>query len=476
MSLFEKIWLGAPFAMWFSYRPLLRFGQDASMYFELSIALIYIVILALAGIPVVMHANRSLLQKASVRLVGALVVVSGVSLLWTPNLTRGVLTFGLIGALGIVFLASIARAKQLEILAPLLVKLLLLSAVSMSVLAIVQLVAAIWLNQDLSLLCRGCTPNQFGFARPNVFAIEPQFFGNMLLTPALLLFYRLLRYKPKLVEVLSFLIILTALCLTISRGAIYAFGAGVVILMIFHAKTFDVFFRSISLLAAAFAASLLLQGSVAAANPQLNATFAGAISASINQLSLGIIDVKIADQTAPDAGKAPQETSYPIPADETTGQVPHLPDEVAPNFTGYVEESTNVRLTLSRLALQAWAGNIGRIIFGVGLGGSGVVLQNEFPNQVNEREIVQNEYAEILLENGLIGFGLFGAVIGLLLYSLRRHKWLWAVVAAFLVQWNFFSGYPNALHIYLTFIFLAIYASEQRAHAQKKPRGISIRE
>jgi hypothetical protein len=115
-----------------------------------------------------------------------------------------------------------------------------------------------------------------------------------------------------------------------------------------------------------------------------------------------------------------------------------------------------VRLKLSGLGLQSWVKSPERVVFGVGLGGSGVVLRQDFPTQVNEREIVQNEYAEVLLENGVIGMSLFIAIIAGLFWALRQTRWLWAILVMFLIQWNFFSGYPNALHIYLVLILLLV--------------------
>jgi hypothetical protein len=67
---------------------------------------------------------------------------------------------------------------------------------------------------------------------------------------------------------------------------------------------------------------------------------------------------------------------------------------------------------------------------------------------------------------GMIGFGLFAAILAGLIYQVRHHKWLWAIIAAYLVQWNFFSGYPNALHIYLIFILVfVVYATERRGQS-----------
>ncbi|HRQ87125.1 MAG TPA: hypothetical protein PLY16_03360, partial [Candidatus Saccharibacteria bacterium] len=102
------------------------------------------------------------------------------------------------------------------------------------------------------------------------------------------------------------------------------------------------------------------------------------------------------------------------------------------------------------------------MLFGVGIGGAGVAMSNFSPGQIIPREIVQNEYVEILLERGIVGAALFVAVIVGLLYITRHNKWLWAIIVAFLVQWNFFSGYPNALHIYLVFIVMAAVVTARR--------------
>lgn len=76
--------------------------------------------------------------------------------------------------------------------------------------------------------------------------------------------------------------------------------------------------------------------------------------------------------------------------------------------------------------------------------------------------MVQNHYLELLLETGVIGLGLFVAAIVGLLYMTRRHKYLWAVIAGFLVQWWFFSGYPNSLHIFLLLAFFYVYSLKSK--------------
>ncbi len=458
--LLEKIWALAPVAIWFSYYPLLRLGKDASMNFELSITLTYLLILALVGTPAIWTARKHLWKLASVRLVSVFMVVSGLSILWSANSKRGVLTFGVMGMLYLVFLATMAQKERFRALLPTLERVFIASAVVMSLLSFVQLVAAIWLEPNAALLCRGCPPAQFGFARPNVFTIEPQFFGNMLLAPAIILLHKLFRNDYSRALLLSFMVIVTALCVTLSRGAIFAFAIAVIVLAIVDRPRVKSVVTAASLLLASFVACLLLQGTSAALNPDINVSFKNAVISSVEQLSLGVIDLEVNDNP-PDPVVLVQPQSV--------GNAEDIPDpkskETLPNFDGYVEESTNIRLQLSELAIQSWAKSAPRVVFGVGLGGSGVILRNEFPDKVNTGEIVQNEFIEQLLENGLVGIALFGSIIGALLYALRASKWTWAILAAFLVQWNFFSGYPNAIHIYLVLIVLFVCLGT----SQKKP-------
>ena len=62
---FEKLLLLAPIAIWFSYRPLMRLGQDDTMYFELSVTMIYLLILALSGLGVIFDNRKELLKDKS---------------------------------------------------------------------------------------------------------------------------------------------------------------------------------------------------------------------------------------------------------------------------------------------------------------------------------------------------------------------------------------------------------------------------
>ncbi len=190
--------------------------------------------------------------------------------------------------------------------------------------------------------------------------------------------------------------------------------------------------KAVALIIGVFILSLTIQGSAAAVNPRVNETFAGAVTKVVNQLSLGVIDMRV-DQ--------------PEPAEVDAG---------APHFDGYVEESTDVRVNRSTLALQTWASSLQSIVTGVGVGGAGVAVHKAFPEQIGAREIVQNQYIETLLEQGVIGLLLFMTILVGLIMTARRHAWIWAIVAAYMFQWLFFSGYPNALHAYLALIVIYV--------------------
>ncbi|MCL1876668.1 O-antigen ligase family protein [Candidatus Saccharibacteria bacterium] len=440
----QKVLLFAPIAIWFSYHPHIDFGHDDSMNFKLSITIIYALILALIGLPQIWRERRKLIKDRAVWLVTAFVAWNGMSLIWTANLTRGILTCGIIGILFLIFLSMIAEREKLKKVLPMLVKILIAATVAMCVFGWAQMFAGIWLGQGETLLCNGCTAIQFGFVRPNAFAIEPQFFGNLLLAPTLILLWRILKKQGNWRTNLVFVFIAATLILTLSRGAIFAFGIGVAILSLMQIiciKEWKKVFFELFLTIFAIFVALVTQGFTAAINPNFDETFGGAIAKSLNQLSMGVIKLH-EDKTDDPNPPANQTTDQNEPPKTETNK------KSTPHFDGYVEESTETRLELSRLALAAWGSNFQHMFFGVGIGASGVEMA-QFSGSRGAREIVQNEFIEVLLELGIIGATIFAILIIGFFRQTRSKKYLWAIIAAFLIQWNFFSGYPSALHIYL---------------------------
>ena len=465
ISTFEIVWLFAPIAIWFSFHPTMSFGQSDTLNPKLSITLIYAVILALVGLPKIWHNRHALTKDKSVWIVSIFVLWSGLSLFWTDNLLRGVLTFGVVGILQLIFLAALSERKKLQKILPSLVKIFIVMAVTMSIFAWGQMFAGIWLDHSLTLLCNGCVAEQFGFVRPNGFTIEPQFLGSLLIVPALILLWKILRQRNSWTTNAVFIFISSTLMITLSRGAIFAFMVGVAILLIqiFAIKNLRKISIGVGFIIMSMIVALSLQGLTTVINPNFNETFSSAIARSLNQISMGIIKINV------NSGENESKTSTDeISEFSEIESLEVVNQQTAPNFDGYVEESTSIRLRLSELAIRTWAENSITMIAGIGIGGAGVAMNNKFPNEIGAREIVQNEFVEILLERGVVGAVIFVTIIIGLIYKTRQQKVLWAIIMAFLVQWNFFSGYPSALHIFLIFIVIFATADNKLFRATTK--------
>lgn len=433
---FEIGLLLAPAVIWFSYYPNFHVFRSSGMNIEFSLVMIYILCLALLALPRIYKQRRELLKNKFVLVIGGLVLWNIVSILWASNPVRAVLTSGVWLVLYIDFLGMIASEKTKK-LAPFLADILIISASLISLGAIVQVIYGTWFDWGL---CTGCLASGFGFVRPSMFAIEPQFLGNLLIAPIVIVFYKAITKKTSKGHYLALFLMMVAMYLTLSRGAIFALVIALICLAIFYKKTF---WSNLVLLAGfmlgSFAAGVLIHATFTELNPRVSDGFYDSVSKSVNQLSLGVI--RLPEASGADSGEETTE-------DVSSGLRPEDEAEKAV-FDGYVEKSTDERTSLSRLAIRTWARDARTIIFGVGIGGAGVTIFDYTGATASEYEIVQNEYIETLLERGAIGAALSLIVLALFLYRTRRYKWAWAILIGYLVQWNFFSGTPNSLHIYL---------------------------
>lgn len=440
LKIFERVLLLAPILLWFAYWPVIRIGGNATMNFELSLALIYCVVLALTGLPLIWR-SRDVLARSLIALSsGVFILWSVTTIIWSDNPLRGVLSVGIAGVLWLILLAVLADRKRVQKLAPALTKLLLLATMIICALELVQFVGGIWLSRrEPLLLCLGCSAVQFGFVRPNVFAIEPQFLGNMLLLPTLILTRRLITKRWSQQNVLMFMVALSGLFLTMSRGAIYAFVIGAIVLAIVYYKQWRRLLPGIGLTVAVFVIALVMQGFAAALNPHLTESFGGAIAKVVSQLSLGVINLD-----------KPSKSNVNADANVPEQATVKASNEAKPRYDGYVAESTDVRTSFSKVALSVWSSNPRNMLIGVGVGGAGVAMAR-YEHSDWSKEIVQNEFVEVLMERGVIGLGLLLLLIGIIVYVMwRSHNvWAWAILIAYLVQYCFFSGLPNALHVYV---------------------------
>ena len=458
LSLLERLWLMAPIMIWFSYLPQISLAEDGTMNYELSLTLIYVVILAIVGLPRIWYHRSELRQSRPVWLASAFVGWSGLCVIWSDNRTRGLLTFAVYAVLYLVFLALVAERRLLCQLLPKLVRVAIRATASACLLAIIQVILGTFVVTDRHTfgLCAGCVAGQFGFIRPNLLAIEPQFLGSLLLAPLLYITYLTLRGKHDYAkQPLLLVLMLTTLWLTLSRGAIYAYLASLVV-MILLVRKWRRMLAVVGSVALSLVICLICQGALASANPRIDSSFTQAVSTSLNHLSMGIIRL-------PYQRKSP--TSLP--------SIPREHDK-QPAYHGYVAESTNVRLGLTKTALAAWRSNrLGQPLFGTGLGSAGIVLARQTGSQY-QKEIVQNEFVEVLLERGLVGLALLGGLVvlyGRLCFQRRDHLTL-TILVAYLTQWCFFSGLPNALHIYLVLALLSAKLLDGTSAGKDLPDGL----
>jgi hypothetical protein len=100
--------------------------------------------------------------------------------------------------------------------------------------------------------------------------------------------------------------------------------------------------------------------------------------------------------------------------------------------------------------METWAQSPKTMLTGVGLGGAGRAIA-EFKQDRGEREIVQNEFISLLLEIGIIGHILILWLLFQLIHNRNKKTSIvfWAIVFAYLISMNFYSGITNVWHIYL---------------------------
>lgn len=490
-----------PAILFFSYYPIISLGNDATMNFEFSLPLIWLILFDLVAFLALMilglDARSSKTVSKSSRdtkksrktdfwraqfgnltdrkffLFALFPFYAALSIFWSANPLRTVLTAGIIWLL---FFAVFALLYILPLLQPdkrfshhLIVTFFISTAVICMFCWLQCLLDVLGAPRDATLLCLGCTSWTFGFPHPSGFAIEPQYMGNLLLAPTLLALY-LLVFKPysrrQRLGLFAFASLFSAtLFLTMSRGAIYAYAIALAILFIFALVRCPrrSQFQLIAIPVITFLCTLAMQGIFATVSPTTDNFYSGTTKV-IHQLSLGIIDLRSqAADTADDAIQPSDSVPVENPVENSQES-----DVSTSKFDGYIPASTNVRLGLSGVALQTWPE---KPIFGVGLGGAGVAIAHSHPENdlAVPNAIVQNEPISLLLELGLVGIMLILLAFWLA-FGPQSEFWqnqdlplFLALIIAYLVTLQFFSGPANALQVYLMPPLL--YAVLARAHS-----------
>lgn len=502
-----------PFCLFFSYHPVIPIFSTSTTNFELSIPLLWLLIFAIISLPEnfrlyiyslrVVIKTKSLVNKTSrpssrhktdklyphfLRLFSLIypffVTVNSIG---SPNFLRAILTSGVIWCICLSLLTILQNISQYKTqIGKSFNKNLLIAGILASAFCWLQSILDIaGIPRETTFLCKGCTSTVFGFPHPNGFAIEPQFMANLLLAPIFLsLFYLLERPKKHLSKLnsdpypasrlghfLRFglpLFLVATLYLTLSRGAIFSFWVSVFVLFIYQIVKLikqkscrrEILFRQPLIFSAVVFLPLFFtlsaQGLFTELGPTSHTFFDG-VSTSVSQLSLGRIDLAKVFHKTNENNKTHEthESNKPHLSDLNTDAAASA--QKTPQFTSYIEESTNIRLNLNRLTLSSWRTSLRRMLAGVGLGAAGLTLYQEFPELGSPKEIIQNEYLAILYEQGICGVIMIicAAILFVLTYKLhnKNHEktsiYGRVLALSFALTLCFFSGLPNALHIYL---------------------------
>lgn len=520
LSKIQKVMLLClPFCLFFSYHPVIPIFSTSTTNFELSIPLLWLLIFAILSLPEnfrlyiyslrIVIKTKSLVNKTSrpssrhqtdklyphfLRLFSlAYPFFVTINSIGSPNFLRAILTSGVIWCICLSLLTILQNISQYKTqIGKSFNKNLLIASTLASAFCWLQSILDIaGVPREATFLCKGCTSTVFGFPHPNGFAIESQFMANLLLAPIFLsLFYLLERPKnysnklnsdpypaSKLGHFLRFslpLFLIATLYLTLSRGAIFSFWVSVFVLFIYQIVKLikqkscrrEILFRQPLIFSAVVFLPLFFTLSVQGLFTELGPTshtFFDGVSTSVSQLSLGRIDLTKVFHKTNENNKS--HKSHETHETHKSNNL-HLSDlntdaaasvQKAPQFTSYIEESTNIRLNLNRLALSSWRTSLRRMLAGVGLGATGLTLYQEFPELGSPKEIIQNEYLAILYEQGICGVIMIicAAILFVLTYKLhnKNHEktsiYGRVLALSFALTLCFFSGLPNALHIYL---------------------------
>ena len=472
LKFFRVLILIFPAAMYFSYFPVISFGANESMNFELSLALIWLVVFDFVAFLLLIQEKRFGLFFRKKWLYLLFPVFTTLSLLWSQNLVRGILTVGILWLIYFAVMSVVVfRDKIDDKSRKSFWRWFFISSLLVCAWCILQCVLDVMgVSRDCTLLCRGCVSAMFSFPHPNGFAIEPQFMGNLLLAPsiavgAFYVFSRAASDRPvatggrrlpsacQLPESLEktikyplvlFFVFTATLFLTFSRGAIYAFIVAMIFMTVYYivqTKKWRVMILW-PVIALAFLFTLNLQGIFAEVGPT-NETYFGGIAKALNHLSLGVIDIRNKNED----NSATSDNLYGV--NEGSEIVDEKSQEESV-FDGYVAESTEVRKEMTRKGLTVWKRDVKTMLFGVGIGGAGEAMY-EMGLIDNPKEIVQNQYVSILVEVGLVGVAIAAVTIIMILAKIFKYNniTVLTLMVAYAVTLVFFSGLANALQIYL---------------------------
>lgn len=318
---------------------------------------------------------------------------AALSVIFALDAQRGLYYLGLLmlAVSGYFVISRIAARKEATQLA---FKTLLFTAVLTAIFGIYQFVVDGMTQGDLwTGLSRYYTSEALGFPRVQSVHYEPLYFANFLLLPVFILLARLIK-QDYWVDQVAFYLLLTVYLLTLSRGAFLALGIGVVVFLLSAFLTRQVTSFATKVIPIVVAATLTAVLLVFAASGK------SGVSNYVQQASVVKAPIKV---------------------------------------------SVADRVAHSRQAIEIFRNNQ---LLGVGLGNYDRASSLPYSEQEEGRQIVNNQYLEILAETGVVGFaGWMAITVSALTILWKRVKEgsalslvLLATLVAMSAQYFFFSS------------------------------------
>lgn len=467
----EKIYRGLlyimPAVLYFSFWPWINFGSNDTMNFDLSLPLVWLVIFDILAC--VLIAKNGLLKKIIKNWMWFLFPgFLTISVLWSHDILRSLLTVGVLWLLCVAIFAFVVLKEYItdEEFWRRFLKVFLGVGIVVCIWCAAQCIMDVaGVPRNCTLLCSGCVYRIFGFPHPNGFAAEPQFMGNLLLAPIIVSLYLFVknRYFSRKVLMVLFFVFVATLFLTLSRGAIYGFLVSMVFFTVVYAikKTWKIMWIWCVVIGA-FLCTLNFQG-VLAEFSKTDDTYVSGISKVINQLTLGVVDLGGSQIKKEDIVETNENENVVTYEEDGQNNEPKAEDEKAA-FNGYVEISTSSRVGNWQSALRTWKKDPVRMIFGAGVGGE-LVSMYENGEIDSSREIINNQYVSLLLEGGIVGVALLVLTCVLLFRAIRKLPdaiMIYSLMVAYVVTLVFFSGLPNALHVYLMIAIMIVFCEREQ--------------
>ena len=410
----------------FSYQPRLYLSSLQGLNMEFSLVQIAGALFVALSIPAIFDNFKKLKSMLAIDLLAAFVALNWLSILWSADATRTVIlsvywSFLLAIVVAVVALFIDKRPKQREITNP-----LLLGAAASAAFGWFQFMGIVaGVSESVVLIKHAYNADLFGFVRIQAFALEPQFYANALIAPIAYLCWRVLFTKYEKYHVALLIWFFATFLLTVSRGGTLGMILALSTMTYFLIKAHEKDFRD-RLMNLVFYLLVGLSVSIVAVyvsgTLQPNHTGPESVEIFIDQMSHGVIDIKLADGGA--------------------------------GVDGLVEASTTGRFYMVERALDLTKQAPRNYVIGIGAGSFGPVFQATFKEAAINNHVINNQYVEFFVELGIIGLALFAAFV----CGFFRQVWLAgkpynylliAIMLAFLVQYFFFSLQTNVLQIWL---------------------------